>query len=95
MLAVEELTGRSVKDPTYFADYATRLEAVTAEDVRRVARRILDPARLTVLMVGDTKSMLMGDDKHAASIVTMAGGEPTRLPLRDPLTMKKLQAVPN
>jgi len=95
VLAVEELTGRSVKDPTYFADYATRLEAVTAEDVRRVARRILDPARLTVLMVGDTKSMLMGDDKHAASIVTMAGGEPTRLPLRDPLTMKKLQAVPN
>lgn len=95
VLAVEELTGRYAKDPAYFADYATRLEAVTAEDVRRVARRILDPQRLTVLMVGDTKSMLMGDDKHDASIVKMAGGDPTRLPLRDPLTMKKLQAVPN
>jgi zinc protease len=95
VLAVEELTGRYERDPAYFADYATRLNAVTAEDVRRVARRLLDPARMTVLMVGDTKSMLLGDDKHDASIVKMAGGDPKRLPLRDPLTMKRPAGLPN
>ena len=94
-LAVEELTGRYDKDPAYFSELATRLRAVTVDDVRRVARRVLDPARMTVLMVGNTKDMLVGDDKHDASIVKMAGGDPKRLPLRDPLTMKKLQPVPN
>lgn len=94
-LAVEELTGRYERDPAYFADFAARLRAVTAEDVRRVAQRVLDPGKMTVLMVGNTKDMLAGDDKHDASLVKMAGGEPKRLPLRDPLTMKKLQAVPN
>lgn len=94
-LAVEELTGRYDRDPAYYAELATRLRAVTAEDVRRVARRVLDPGKMTILMVGNTKDMLAGDDKHDASLVKMAGGEPKRLPLRDPLTMKKLQAVPN
>src|SRR5262249_21182108 len=87
-LAVGELTGRYDGDPGYFADYAKRLDAVTPVDVQRVARRLLDPGKLTVLMVGNTKDMLLGDDKHPASLKTMAGGEPKRLPLRDPLTMK-------
>lgn len=94
-LAVEELTGRYEKDPAYFTDYAKRLNAVTAADVQRVARRLLDPARMTVLMVGNTKDMLAGDDKHPADIKKMAGGDPKRLPLRDPLTMKPAQGDPN
>ncbi len=94
-LAVEELTGRYEKDPTYFADYAKRLQAVTAADVQRVAKRLLDPTKMTVLMVGNTKDILAGDDKHPADVKKMAGGEPKRLPLRDPLTMKKLQGDPN
>lgn len=94
-LAAEELTGRYERDPGYFADYAKRLNAVTAADVQRVAKRLLDPARMTVLMVGNTKDMLLGDDKHAASLVKLAGGEPKRLPLRDPLTMKPIQGNPN
>ena len=94
-LAVEELTGRYDKDPTYFADYAKRLNAVTAADVQRVAKRLLDPAKMTVLMVGNTKDMLSGDDKHPADIKKLAGGDPKRLPLRDPLTMKPAQGNPN
>jgi zinc protease len=90
VLAVEELTGRYQKDPAYFQTYRDNLRAVTAADVQRVAKRILDPAKLTVLMVGNTKEMLLGDPKHDASIATMAGGEPHRLPLRDPMTMKPL-----
>jgi zinc protease len=90
-LAVEELTGRYDKDPAYFADYAKRLNAVTATDVQRVAKRLLDPAKMTVLMVGQTGEIMKGDDKHPASVTKMAGGEPKRLPLRDPLTMKPQQ----
>jgi zinc protease len=95
-LAVEELTGRYDKDPAYFADYAKRLDAVSAADVQRVAKRLLDPAKMTVLMVGQTGEMLKGDDKHGASIMKMAGGDPKRIPLRDPLTMKpQVPAAPN
>ena len=51
-LAIEELTGRYAKDPKYFAEYRDRIAKVTAADVQRVARRLLDPAKLTVLVVG-------------------------------------------
>jgi len=95
-LAAEELTGRYDKDPAYYADYAKRLNAVTAADVQRVAKRLLDPSKMTVLMVGQTGEMMKGDDKHPASITKMAGGDPKRLPLRDPLTMKPQQpGTPN
>ena len=87
-LANEELTGRYQKDPEYFAQYRDRVRAVTVADVQRVARRLLDPAKMTVLMVGNAKDMMAGDEKHAASIATLAGGEPKRLPMRDPMTMK-------
>jgi zinc protease len=94
-LAVEELTGRYEKDPAYFADYAKRLNAVTAADVQRVAKRLLEPSKMAVLMVGNTKDMMLGDDKHPASIKSLAGGDPKRLPLRDPLTMKPQPGNPN
>ncbi len=87
-LAVEELTGRWQRDPEYYADYRDRISAVTVDDVQRVANRILDPVRMTYLVVGDIDEALLGDPKHDASITAMAGGEPVRLPLRDPLTMK-------
>lgn len=89
-LANEELTGRYQKDPEYFSGYRDRVRAVTVADVQRVARRLLDPSKMTVLMVGNAKDMLAGDEKHAASISTLAGGEPRRIPLRDPLTMKPI-----
>lgn len=89
-LALEELTGRYAKDPEHYRKYAGRLEAVTADDVQRVARRLLDPAKMTFLVVGDIDEALLGDPKHDASIAGMAGKEPVRLPLRDPLTMKPL-----
>ena len=46
---------------------------MTAADVQRVAKRLLDPAKMTFLMVGNTKDMMLGDDKHPASIKTLAG----------------------
>ena len=38
---------------TYFDEFVGRVERVTVDDVTRVARQYLDPARLTTLVVGD------------------------------------------
>jgi zinc protease len=89
-LAIEELTGRWQKDPNYFAELNARVSAITAADVQRVAKRLLDPSKMTVLLVGHASDMMLGDPKHDASITTLAGGEPRRLPLRDPMTMKAM-----
>jgi zinc protease len=42
---------------SYISDYTKRIAAVTKEDVRRVARKYLDPQRLTVVVVGDRKTL--------------------------------------
>ncbi len=89
-LAVEELTGRYQKDPGYYTEYRDRVRAVSAADLQRVARRLLDPAQLAVLMVGNAKEILTGDPRRDAQIGTLAGGDPKRLPLRDPMTMKPM-----
>jgi zinc protease len=89
-LALEELTGRYAKEPDYYARVRDRVAAVTAEDVRRVARRLLDPGRMTFLVVGDVDEMLAGDPARAASLGAMSGGGPRRLPLRDPMTLEPI-----
>jgi predicted Zn-dependent peptidase len=38
----------------YWNRYVDEVRAVTPEDVQRVARKVLDPSRLTVVIVGDT-----------------------------------------
>lgn len=42
---------------TYFSDFIPRINAVTLEDVKRVANRYLDPARMAILVVGDRKAV--------------------------------------
>jgi predicted Zn-dependent peptidase len=84
--ASDELTGR---DPAYWTTYRDRVRAVTVEDVQRVARQHLDPAKLVILGVGNVADMLRGDPDHPAfSFEKLAGGAPIRrIPLPDPLTM--------
>ena len=89
-LAAEELTGRYAKDPGYFSQYASRIGAVTAQDVQRVARRLLDPGKMAFLLVGNAQEMALPDGKHDVLLTKLAGGDPKRIPLRDPLTMKPL-----
>ena len=89
-LAAEEMTGRYARDPGWFGEYAGRIGAVTLADVQRVAQRLLDPAKMTFLFVGNAKEMSMGDGKHDVTLVKLAGGEPKALALRDPATMKPL-----
>jgi zinc protease len=40
-------------DPGWLAGYAAAIESVTAADVKRAARDLLDPRRLTTVLVGD------------------------------------------
>jgi zinc protease len=86
----EEFTGRYRTDPTYFATYRANVEKVTAADARRAAMRLLDPARVTLLVVGRKKDLLNPDPKHPVSFAALTGGKLTELPLRDPMTMKPL-----
>jgi zinc protease len=43
--------------PTYLADYTSKVAAITKDDVRRVARKYLTPDKLTIVVVGDQKSL--------------------------------------
>ncbi|MET0623955.1 MAG: insulinase family protein, partial [Pyrinomonadaceae bacterium] len=45
---------------TYFNSYIERVQAVTLEDVNRVANRYLQPDRMAVVIVGDRKSIEQG-----------------------------------
>lgn len=86
IFASDEYTRR---DPTYWAGYRDRIQAVTPADIQRVARTYLLPEKMAILVVGDQKEIDVGDDKHPSKLVALApGGKVETLPLRDPMTMK-------
>jgi zinc protease len=88
LFAADEYTKR---DPSFWATYRARIQAVTAADVQRVARTHLVPEKLILLVVGDQKEIDLGDGVHDAVLAALApGGRQTTLPLRDPLTLKPL-----
>lgn len=41
----------------YYGSYVQRIEDVTQADVQRVAQRYIDPSKLTIVIVGDRKSL--------------------------------------
>ncbi len=87
VFAADQYTAR---DPGYWETYRERIQAVTAADVQRVARKYLDPARFIMLVVGNQKEIDLGDPKQPATLARLAtGGNVTVLPLRDPLTWKR------
>ena len=54
---------------SYFQEFVPRVEAVTLEDVTRVAAQYLDPARMVTLAVGD-------HDRIAPTLMALNLGEP-------------------
>ena len=88
VFAGEEYTGRYKTNPEHWQTVASRIKAVTKEDVQRVAKKYLTPERLVILVVGEKEEILKGHPDHAIKLTDLGGGKLTELPLRDPLTMK-------
>lgn len=75
----------------FWERYRDRVQALTKADLQRVARRLLDPAKLVVLCVGNAPDMQAGDPKDHPGLLKDAVALPlATLPLRDPLTMRPL-----
>lgn len=86
--AQDELTGRYASDPDYWKNYRAKIDAVTAADVQRVAKKFLSSDKLVILVVGKKSDILAGDLKHNVELQALAGNRLVDLPLRDPMTMK-------
>ena len=74
----------------YWKTFRDRVKAVTPEDIRRVAMKHLDPAKMAILVVGDWDQIAPGDLEKRASMAEFFGGKVRHLPLRDPLTLAPL-----
>jgi zinc protease len=74
----------------FWRTFRRKVDAVTAEDLQRVARKHLDPARMALLVVGDWDEIAKGDVDKRATMDGFFGGKVKHLPLRDPLTLEPL-----
>lgn len=92
IFAGEEFTGRYQTNPDYWQTVAAKINAVTTEDVQRVAKQYLTPERLVILVVGNKEEILKGHPNHAVKLTDF--GPLIELPLRDPLTMKPAAESP-
>ena len=85
--ALDDLVGRPHE---YWTGYRDRMRAVTVESVRAAAAAHYAPDRLIVLVVGPVDEILKGHPDHPETKLDMFGTF-TRLPLRDPMTLKPLE----
>jgi zinc protease len=74
----------------FWRTYRRRVEAVTADDLLRVAKEHLDPEKMAILVVGDWEEIAPGDLTKRASMNDFFGGRVKHLSLRDPLTLEPL-----
>jgi predicted Zn-dependent peptidase len=61
--------------PDYWDHYADKIMAVTAADVRRVARKYLDPDHMQLVAVGDGSKIKAGLEKYGPVAVYDAAGQ--------------------
>lgn len=90
--AQEEFTGRYARDPQYYQTYRSHIEAVTKDDVLRVAKKYLAPEKSVILIVGQKDEIAKKLPEHPVTFQDLSTAPVTELPLRDPLTMQPLPA---
>lgn len=78
----------------YWQTYRDKVRAVTADDVKRVAQKYVDPAKVAVFVVGKWSAIAPGDLNGRAKMSEFFGGEVNHLPLRDPFTDEPLPEQP-
>lgn len=86
LFIADQINGRPY---SFWKEYRDKVRAVTPEDVRRVAEKHLDPARMAMLVVGKWEDVSRGDER--AKMADLFGGKSTELPLRDPLTLEPIR----
>jgi zinc protease len=74
----------------FWKTFRGKVDAVTREDLQRVARKHLDPEKMAILVVGDWGEIATGDLDKRATMNDFFGGKVQHLPLRDPLTLEPL-----
>lgn len=89
--ANDELTGRHAREPRFWSTFRDQVDAVTREDLQRVAQRFFKTDEMVILVVGNREEILQGHPDHPARLQELVPGGVHDLPLRDPLTMKPVQ----
>jgi zinc protease len=74
----------------WWASYREKIQAVTAADVQRMARKLFDTDRMVILTVGNASEMEAGDADHPGALKDVAPLPLKRVPLRDPATLKPI-----
>jgi len=74
----------------WWAGYRERIQAVTATDVQRMARKLFDTETMVILAVGKASEMEPGDTDHPGALKDVAPLPLRSLPLRDPATLKPM-----
>ena len=74
----------------WWASYREKIQAVTAADVQRMARKLFDTEKIVILAVGKASEMEPGDTDHPGALEDIAPLPEKALPLRDPATLKPM-----
>ncbi|MEM7164153.1 MAG: pitrilysin family protein [Planctomycetota bacterium] len=82
----DELRGRPFE---YWRTFRDKVKALSTEDIRDIAKRHLDPAKMAIMVVGKWEDIAPGDREGRATMKEF--GEVQHLPLRDPLTQEPIQ----
>ena len=87
----DEITGR---DPNYWRTYRDKVNAVTKDDVMRMAQRHIRPEEMLILIVGNWDEIKKGnvdtedDPNRIATMDEFFDGRSTTIPEKDPLTLE-------
>ncbi len=68
----------------YYDTYRDKINAVTKEDVLRIAKKYIKPKEMAIFVVGDIEKCKAGYDKHPGSLDQL--GQIAVIELKDPLT---------